>query len=370
MKIAFVGDCVIHNPDNHKIGDGLKQILNTCDVQVINFEAPVKFEGAKGIKKSGPVISQSADTPSWLEKAGFNVISLANNHMLDLQEKGLVKTSECFKDSILVGAGTYEDAHKAKGITLKGKSVGFIGLTHKEFGCIDCSNPDRLGTADISSPKTYTALAEALKIYDEVFVVAHAGVEYLDYPLPQWREMYKALIDMGALGVIGSHPHVPQGFEVYKGKPIFYSLGNFAFQKSHEDTIPRLWNSSILVVIDTDTDGFKWWPLKYNQNSGIIDIDSDNGIKSHIEKISEVLQDDKQYKEAILKELEALNVIYKSMATTGGLKPRKFLAKCKNLIRPLFNRKRVKPDYSHALNLFQCESHRWVMEYLLKTEKF
>ncbi|MDE6582160.1 MAG: CapA family protein [Duncaniella sp.] len=369
MKIAFVGDCVINSPESHKIGNRLRQILSTCDLKAVNFEAPVMYEGAKGIEKSGPVISQSEQTPAWLEHEGFNVISFANNHMLDLHEEGLVKSTQRFKNSIIVGAGTYQNAHEAKGVKVNGENVGFIGVTHKEFGCVDSTDQTALGSADISSPKTFTALADAIGKYDKVYVIAHAGVEYLDYPLPQWREMYKALIDMGAAGVIGSHPHVPQGYEIYKGKPIFYSLGNFAFEKSKGSDVPHLWNSSLLVTVDTSRDEIMWYPLHYDLDSHIIDIDDNVEAKSRIEALSKTLTDDTLYREAMEKIYTDLQTTYKNMAVSGGLRRQRIITIIKNIIKPLLMRKRVKPNYSQALNLFQCESHRWVMERLLKTKK-
>ena len=61
----------------------------------------------------------------------------------------------------------------------------------------------------------------------------HDGIEYIDIPLPEQRERYRDFVDYGADGVFVHHPHVPQGWEVYKGRPIFYSLGNFFFNSKN-----------------------------------------------------------------------------------------------------------------------------------------
>ena len=67
------------------------------------------------------------------------------------------------------------------------------------------------------------------------FVLPHNGIEYIDVPLPETIARYRDFVDYGADGVIGSHPHCPQGWEEYKGKPIFYSLGNFFFNSKDTD---------------------------------------------------------------------------------------------------------------------------------------
>jgi poly-gamma-glutamate synthesis protein (capsule biosynthesis protein) len=71
---------------------------------------------------------------------------------------------------------------------------------------------------------------------DLIIAYMHYGNEYLEYANDDQKRISHELIDSGADVVIGSHPHVPQGFEMYKGKPIFYSLGNFIFDQSNEET--------------------------------------------------------------------------------------------------------------------------------------
>ena len=71
------------------------------------------------------------------------------------------------------------------------------------------------------------------KEVDFIIFFAHAGLEHYDVPLVEWRERYKRLCDLGVEAVIATHPHVPQGYEKYNNKYIFYSLGNFNFPKSH-----------------------------------------------------------------------------------------------------------------------------------------
>lgn len=77
MKIAFCGDLVLLSPENHKIGSRLKSILDSADIRILNFEVPVKIQDGIGIHKSGPVHCQSAQSPAWVKRYGFNLITLA-----------------------------------------------------------------------------------------------------------------------------------------------------------------------------------------------------------------------------------------------------------------------------------------------------
>ena len=69
------------------------------------------------------------------------------------------------------------------------------------------------------------------KEVDFIIFFAHAGLEHYDVPLVEWRERYKRLCDLGVDAVVATHPHVPQGYEKYNNKYIFYSLGNFYFSE-------------------------------------------------------------------------------------------------------------------------------------------
>ena len=93
-------------------------------------------------------------------------------------------------------------------------------------------------------------ILDAKKELDYLFILPHAGVEYTDAPVPELIARYRDFIDYGADGVIASHPHCPQGWETYKGKPIFYSLGNFLFNsKNTYDFVAQHAISAILYIL-------------------------------------------------------------------------------------------------------------------------
>ena len=247
-SMAFAGDIFIPSGINPiYFSPRLENILASCQIQACNMEAPIEGVGEKQLK-AGPHLHQSATAPAILESAGFNLISLANNHICDFGLQALIKTKEAFRVPTIGAGRSFAEANRAKTITVSGAKVAFLSFGEAEFGAII---ENEGGFAWINLPQTDEMIVETKKQNDILIVQVHAGVEQTEIPLPEWRARYKTLIDLGADAVIASHPHVPQGWEEYKGKPIFYSLGNFFFATDNKHP---LWNKGLLVKIDICSD--------------------------------------------------------------------------------------------------------------------
>lgn len=365
MRIAFLGDLVLRNPELHILGEHLQIVLDGCDIKVLNFEVPVSVSNAVGIHKSGPVHSQSPLSPQWVKEKGFNLVTLANNHSLDYGQEGVKATLESFSDINITGVGTYESAYDVSIIERNGEKIGFLGLTHKEFGCVDVESGNLIGTAMLTSPKAIESIITTRPKIDRLFVIAHAGVEYMDAPLPEWRELYKSFINLGADGVIASHPHVPQGWEIYNGAPIIYSLGNFLFEVPKLEERDKRWTKSLMVIIDTSADTIDVIPLKYDFYLHKVDIDMSNETIENIRYLNSLIKTDETYSEFIQNTNQQLLSTYHNMMVSGGAYSLGIKEQIKNLLRPILGRKKVITDPIHLLNLFQCESHRWTMMRLL-----
>ncbi|MBP9761117.1 MAG: AmmeMemoRadiSam system protein B, partial [Candidatus Magasanikbacteria bacterium] len=154
-----------------------------------------------------------------LQKYGFNLFTLANNHTLDMGKLGFEETK---KNLAAAGIPYYGNEFYVQDDSLliqdiAGKKIAFLGLndTHNS---LDAAEVDRL---------IQKAEAEA----DVTIVNIHWGVEYEPLSHPRQRSLAHSYIDAGVDIVIGHHPHVVQEMEVYNGKPIFYSLGNFIFDQ-------------------------------------------------------------------------------------------------------------------------------------------
>jgi poly-gamma-glutamate synthesis protein (capsule biosynthesis protein) len=163
--------------------------------------------------------------------AGFTVINLANNHVMDFGAKGLLDTLKALdKEGMArVGAGKdLEEARKPVFLEAGGVKVGLLGLTstQPEFMWARRARP---GVAYSDFDRFPYWIREAKRSCDVLVVSFHGGTERAEAPNEVQRAFGRAAVDAGADIVLGHHPHVLQSVELRNGKPILYSLGNFLF---------------------------------------------------------------------------------------------------------------------------------------------
>lgn len=154
-----------------------------------------------------------------LKNAGVDVVTLANNHTTDFGEEGYENTVAELKKNDIESAGhpTRISDNLTFEKTIRGQKIRFAGLN------------DTYTPVDV---KKAAAFVQGLKTDGAFVIVAvHWGEEYKDVSNKRQQTLGRALIDAGADVVIGHHPHVAEEVEVYHGKPIFYSLGNFVFDQ-------------------------------------------------------------------------------------------------------------------------------------------
>lgn len=168
-----------------------------------------------------------------LKRAGVHHVTLANNHYWDMKLPGVTETPQ-----VLAAAGiaVYGEATSAaelfavKSVDVRGWKVGVLAAaTLRNYK--QPANEPRLPWAEGAAiePALVPVIAAAADNYDLLIVALHWGAEYQAAPASWQIHAARAFIDAGADAVIGHHPHVLQGVEIYKGRPIAYSLGNFVF---------------------------------------------------------------------------------------------------------------------------------------------
>lgn len=267
MKILFTGDTFLKSPKTPVIGDKLRVIAEECAVRSCNFEGPIRSSG-NPIKKAGPHIQQHPDAVNILLKEGFNFYNLGNNHIFDYGERGLKKTLAELRGTTCVGAAPSLEQALEPVFIRNRITVGFFSVCEASFST--ATQAGHAGAAWINHPTLEERVGQASESADAIVLQAHAGVEGVHVPLPEWRSRYKELIDAGADAIIGHHPHVPQGWEMYDGKPIFYSLGHFLFESERND---QYWNSGLAVVLEVDKEGYvnhRIIPIRVK--GGIVDV--------------------------------------------------------------------------------------------------
>ncbi|WP_256760067.1 CapA family protein [Cohnella sp. WQ 127256] len=209
-----------------------KAILEAADITAGNLEAPITKRGTPAQDKQY-VFRGSEEAIPELKAAGFDFLSLANNHTLDYGWEGLSDTMDALDDADLKHAGSGNDDREAFSpayIESKGITVGFVSVTRVVPEVSWKADRNHPGVAEAYSPeRAVAAIKEAKENADVVVVMVHWGVERADRPVEHQKDLAHRFVDAGADLVVGGHPHVLQGFEAYKGKWIAYSLGNFVF---------------------------------------------------------------------------------------------------------------------------------------------
>ncbi len=242
FSIAAVGDVMMEGAALSVIRekgpdypfDGTRSLLQDADAAIANLEAPFGG-GGKPFNKTF-TFRVPPEFAAGVRNAGFDILTLANNHILDYGPSEL-KSTLAVLDSLKLahcGAGMNRAGAEAEAVFRKpGWTVAVLAysLTYPEAFWATAS---RCGTAFPVRDALKRRIAEIRPSADLVAVCFHWGKELAKLPLPYQREFARLSIDSGADLVIGHHPHVLQGIELYKGRPIVYSLGNFVFGSKSE----------------------------------------------------------------------------------------------------------------------------------------
>lgn len=228
VRVLFVGDVMLDRTmrawGEEKGYDHLfscvKDFLSGFDLVVANLEGPVTLHDSvsRGSKPGDPgntTFTFSPESLGALYRANIRAVNLGNNHMLDFGREG-VESTKAFLDGAGIAYFGVPHGDVWKLVSVKGMTIALVNFN--QF--LGQGDPDR----------TDAAVRAARSKSDFVAVYAHWGKEYesaTDYQ----RHLAYRFIDAGADAVVGSHPHVIQEIEEYKGKKIYYSLGNFVFDQ-------------------------------------------------------------------------------------------------------------------------------------------
>lgn len=272
MKILIAGDFAprarlakqIENKRYSEVfSEDIRDIIKSADFSFVNFESPVVEDGYKPIPKCGPNLHCTPEAAEAVKYAGFTGVTMANNHILDFGAEGLYKSVECCKalDLDVIGVGeNLHDAEKILYLEKKAKTLAVINCCEHEFSI---ATETESGANPLNPVRQFYAIQEAKKNADYVLVIVHGGHEHYQLPSPRMQETYRFFIDAGADAVVNHHQHCYSGYETYKGKPIFYGLGNFCFdiEPIKDNTT---WNFGYMVELNLeDSIEFKLYP--YNQ---------------------------------------------------------------------------------------------------------
>ncbi len=210
--------------------------LKEYDFRFCNLENPISDRGEPNPQKKY-IFLANPDLVKILNAADINIVSLANNHSYDYGEKALLETmTNLYKSGInFSGAGmNIGSAHLPVSFELRKNKVALFSYTAiADEGSLATDTQPGIAGASLEVMKE--DIIQFRKFHDFILVSIHWGIEYSDYPHEEQIDMAHELIDAGADVIIGHHPHIYQGIEIYKKRPIFYSLGNYLFGSINED---------------------------------------------------------------------------------------------------------------------------------------
>ncbi len=218
----------------------VKSVLKSADLAVVNLECPFTERGEKIPKNFN--FRARPELVTALLQGGVAAVSLANNHLVDYGAVGLSDTLQTLESARLAhfGAGnTLREARRPAIIERQGIKLALLG-----YFCLGDHNiepPEVVATDQRAGVAGHPSSLEVMKQMvrddvvrargsaDLVIPFFHWGREGMHFPEPYQVELAHLAVDAGAAAVIGSHPHVLQGMELFRGAPIYYSLGNFVF---------------------------------------------------------------------------------------------------------------------------------------------
>lgn len=256
MKILVAGDFCpqyrvsdrFENRDFEYVLGAVKDIISEANYSIVNFECPILNGGEKPIAKCGPNLQCSEKGVEAVKWAGFDCVTLANNHFLDYGNEGVENLLEvCSKhcvDTVGGGRSLYE-ASKILYQKINGSTLAVVNCCEHEFSI---ATETTAGSNPLNPIQQFYAIKKAKNKADYVLVIVHGGHEYYQLPSPRMQETYRFFIDAGADAVVNHHQHCYSGYEIYKKKPIFYGLGNFCFDKLGKTN--ETWHEGFLVVFD------------------------------------------------------------------------------------------------------------------------
>ena len=366
MKILIAGDYsprdrVSKRIDNGEpvMSDAVVREIKSVDYALVNFECAVADSTMKPIPKCGPHLGCAEKDVVVLREAGFNCVTLANNHFRDYGSEGVKRTTELLDKAGIDHVGGGNNIEEAAAILykqIKGENVAFINVCENEFSIAD---GNRGGSAPLDAIDVYHRIAAAREKANIVLVIVHGGHEYFQYPSPRMKKLYRFFIEVGADAVVNHHQHCYSGCEMYQGKPIVYGLGNFCFDDPKKRA--GIWNEGYMVVLDIADSYIQYELIPYIQCDEKPSVELMEGQKlqdfwQNVQSISNVISNDDQ-----LQQINDEFIKRRSSALISPFTPYSNeyaqLAAGRHYLPYLIPKKKL----AKMLGVIQCESHRDIL---------
>lgn len=337
------------------IGDELFDILSDSCYLICNLETPL-VNSSSPILKCGPCFSTPTSVINGLKKMGIDLISLANNHILDQGRNGIISTCETLQREHIsyLGVGENEKtACKPFFFSFMNKTIGVYSCVEHEFSA---ATSDEYGANAFDPLISLDHITEMREQCDYIIVLYHGGKEYYRYPSPGLQKICRRIVDKGANLVVCQHSHCIGARERYKNAEIVYGQGNFIFNKKDDE----FWNSSLLVTIDEHFQ-IGYMPIvRTIHGTRLANLQEKSSILSDFEKRSEEIKD----VQLLIKNYDSFssNYLYAYISAFHG-KDNIFIRLINKITKGLLTQITIKQKYSPKQlsmirNYIECEAHR------------
>lgn len=301
MRLLIAGDyvpvgrfsnCIENNDYDFGI---IKSYCEKADLSIVNFEAPIITGDARRIFKNGPCLYVTQCAVEGIKRCGFNAVTLANNHFRDYGDNGVettLKTLESYGIDYVGGGMNLSEASKILYKKKNDEVVAIVNFCESEFSI---ATANRGGSMPLNIIHNYHQVMEAKRNAQYIIAIVHGGHEDYQLPSPRMKELYRFFIDIGVDAVINHHQHCYSGYEVYKGKPIFYGLGNFIFDRAGKRRCR--WNEGFFVTLNLEKESITFDISPYRQcderpGAFLLDNQETEQFKESINKLNAVIADD------------------------------------------------------------------------------
>lgn len=364
MKILICGDYCPQNrvaesfehDDYSSVLSEARSLTAKADYSIVNFECPITRGGENPIQKVGPNLQCSEKGMEAIKWSGFDCVTLANNHFYDYGDEGVACTLEvCRRLGIDTVGGSINifEASKVLYKQLESKYLAIINCCEHEFSIAT----EKTGGANPLNPiQQYYAIKEAKQKADYVLVIMHGGHEHWQLPSERMVETYRFFVDSGADAVINHHQHCYSGYEVYHGKPIFYGLGNFCFDKTSIHN--GKWTEGYAVTLDfSDHElSFEIQPYRQCSKKPRVELLEPSSYDTRLMELNAIIKDPQILARELNKYYDLNTGIHSNIFEP--IYNRYYLAAKEHGWVPSLISKRRKIN---AANYVLCESHRDVL---------
>ncbi|NLW05847.1 MAG: CapA family protein [Pseudomonadaceae bacterium] len=359
MRILITGDLVVNQyyDATANINQEVIDLFAQSACNIINLEAPVT-ESTSKILKTGPHLkADKQSTLDVLKRLNIHIAALANNHIKDYDEQGVLDTIDfCVSNNIKpIGAGkNLEQAASTTVLDTPEGKIALINIAENEWASAE---ENTAGANGMNLIKDTRAIQQAKKENDFVFVIVHGGHEYYNLPSPRMQEQYRFYAEQGADLVVGHHTHCISGYETHEGTPIYYSLGNFLFTKSSPN---EEWYTGLVLEVSIQKGKLETTlhPVSQAKESFELKLLEGSASSELLEKVaafSKIVADENK----LCKEwAELVATRYKNYSSYWSPKifiRNRYVSALLNKLGLTFTTTR---GLAYYLNLMRCEAHR------------